>query len=69
MNSIIYNFEKIKKNINNNVNIIAVSKSFNFDHIKPLLIMDTFILEKTKFKKHYINGQILKKKKLVSIYI
>lgn len=37
MNSIIYNFEKIKKNINNNVNIVAVSKSFNFEYIKPLV--------------------------------
>ena len=38
MNSIIYNFKKIKKNINNNdINIIAVSKSFQYEHIKPLV--------------------------------
>ena len=37
MNFIISNFIKIKKNIDNNVNIIAVSKSFQYDHIKPLV--------------------------------
>jgi len=38
MNFIIDNFEKIKAIINNNkINIIAVSKSFQHDHIKPLI--------------------------------
>ena len=38
MSFIINNFEKIKTLINNNkVNIIAVSKSFQFEYIKPLL--------------------------------
>ena len=37
MNRIISNYIKIKKNIDNNVNIIAVSKSFQYDHIKPLV--------------------------------
>ena len=37
MISIVSNFEKIKKLINNNVNIIAVSKSFQYEHIKPLV--------------------------------
>ena len=38
MNSIINNFEKIKALINNNkINIIAVSKSFQYDYIKPLV--------------------------------
>ena len=38
MNSIINNFEKIKVLINNSkINIIAVSKSFQYDHIKPLV--------------------------------
>ena len=38
MISVINNFEKIKKNINNNdINIIAVSKSFQYEHIKPLV--------------------------------
>ena len=37
MSSIIYNFEKIKKNLSDNINIIAVSKSFKFDQIKPLI--------------------------------
>ena len=38
MNSVINNFEKVKELINNNdVNIIAVSKSFQYEHIKPLV--------------------------------
>ena len=38
MNSIITNFEKIKSLINNSkTNIIAVSKSFQYDHIRPLV--------------------------------
>ena len=38
MNSIITNFEKIKALINNTkINIIAVSKSFNYNYIKPLV--------------------------------
>ena len=38
MVSVINNFAKIKKLINNNdVNIIAVSKSFQYEHIKPLV--------------------------------
>ena len=38
MSSIINNFEKIKALINNSkVNLIAVSKSFQYDHIRPLV--------------------------------
>ena len=38
MSSIINNFENIKALINNSkVNIIAVSKSFQYDHIRPLV--------------------------------
>ena len=38
MVTVINNFEKIKKLINNNaINIIAVSKSFQYEHIKPLV--------------------------------
>ena len=38
MNFIITNFEKIKSLINNSkTNIIAVSKSFQYDHIRPLV--------------------------------
>ena len=38
MDLVINNYEKIKSNINNsNINIIAVSKSFEFNHIKPLV--------------------------------
>ena len=37
MSIIVDRFNKIKSNINNNVNIIAVSKTFTYDHIKPLV--------------------------------
>ena len=38
MNSIVKRFENIKSLINNsNVKIIAVSKTFTYDHIKPLV--------------------------------
>jgi Predicted enzyme with a TIM-barrel fold len=43
MNTIIDRFNKIKSNINNsnntnkNVNIVAVSKSFSHDYIRPLI--------------------------------
>ena len=37
MNYVVSNFEKVKKIIGNNVNIIAVSKTFKYDHIKPLI--------------------------------
>ena len=38
MNSIVQRFENIKSLINNsNVKIIAVSKTFTYDHIKPLV--------------------------------
>ncbi|MDC0472742.1 YggS family pyridoxal phosphate-dependent enzyme [Pelagibacteraceae bacterium] len=38
MSIIVDRFKKIKSNINrDNVNIIAVSKTFSFDHIKPLV--------------------------------
>ena len=37
MSIIVDRFNKIKSNINSNVNIIAVSKTFTYDHIKPLV--------------------------------
>ena len=38
MNDIVKNFQNIKSSINNsNVNIIAVTKTFTFDRIKPLV--------------------------------
>ena len=40
MNLVIRNFKKVKNNINNDsINIIAVSKSFSYDHVKPLVEM------------------------------
>ena len=38
MNNVVKNFQNIRSSINNsNVNIIAVSKTFSFDKIKPLI--------------------------------
>ena len=38
MNNVVKNFQNIKSSINNsNVNIIAVSKTFTLDKIKPLI--------------------------------
>ena len=37
INSVISNFKNINKIVGNNINIIAVSKSFQFNHIKPLV--------------------------------
>jgi pyridoxal phosphate enzyme (YggS family) len=38
MGPVIINYEKIKNLVNNtNINIIAVSKSFTYDHIEPLV--------------------------------
>ena len=66
MNTIVDRFEKIKLNIasaksNKPVNIIAVSKTFTLEHIKPLINHGQTTLVKIKFKKHWQNGQIKKK--------
>ena len=37
MISVISNYQQVKKNIRDNINIIAVSKSFQYEHIKPLV--------------------------------
>jgi PLP dependent protein len=63
MNSIIYNFKKIKKNINNNVNIIAVSKSFNFEHIKPLVDYGHIHFGENKVQEALNKWSDIKKKK------
>ena len=63
MNSIIYNFEKIKKIINNSVNIIAVSKSFNFEHIKPLVDYGHNHFGENKVQEAFHKWSEIKKKK------
>ena len=37
MISVVSNYQQVKKNIRDNINIIAVSKSFQYEHIKPLV--------------------------------
>ena len=57
MSTIIERYDKIKLNISNiNIpkqpNIIAVSKTFPMEHIRPLIDHGHIHLEKIKFKKH-----------------
>jgi len=63
MNSIIYNFEKIKKIINNSVNIVAVSKSFNFEQIKPLVDYGHNHFGENKVQEAFHKWSEIKKKK------
>ena len=37
MISVVSNYQQVKKNVRDNINIIAVSKSFQYEHIKPLV--------------------------------
>ena len=37
MISVVSNYQQVKKTIRDNINIIAVSKSFPYEHIKPLV--------------------------------
>ena len=37
MISLVSNYQQVKKNVRDNINIIAVSKSFQYEHIKPLV--------------------------------
>ena len=37
MISVVSNYQQVKKTIRDNINIIAVSKSFQYEHIKPLV--------------------------------
>ena len=40
-----------------NPKIVAVSKTFSIDHIRPLIEFDIEYLVKIKFRKHKKNGQ------------
>ena len=67
MKNIIESFNKINSNIKklqpkNPVNVVAVSKLFSFEYIKPLIDMGIIILVKIKYRKLIINGVISKKK-------
>ena len=37
MISVVSNYQQVKKNVRDNINIIAISKSFPYEHIKPLV--------------------------------
>jgi len=65
MNSVIYNFEKIKKSINDSINIIAVSKSFKYDHIKPLVDYGHLHFGENKVQEAVNKWTVIKKNKPV----
>jgi len=63
MNSVIYNFEKIKKSINDSTNIIAVSKSFKYDHIKPVVDYGHLHFGENKVQEAVNKWTVIKKNK------
>lgn len=63
MNLVIRNFENIKNDISNdNINIIAVSKSFSYDHIKPLVEIGHNHFGENKVQEAYIKWPKIKDK-------
>ena len=71
MNSIISNFENIKSIVNNsNVNIIAVSKTFSLDHIKPLIDHGHTHFGENKIQEASVKwGQIKKENKQLKLHM
>ena len=62
MDTIIERYNKIKSNIlkmepKKEVNIVAVSKTFTIEHIKPLINYGHLHLERIKFKRLLQNGR------------
>ena len=67
MNNILERFNKIKSNINDlnfdqTVNIIAVSKTFSLDHIRPLIDYGHTHFGENKVQEAKKHGLKLKKK-------
>ena len=70
MNTIVERYNKIQLNIAalkpvKPVNIIAVSKTFSYDHIKPLVDYAQIHLEKKKNFRKFCFQPILLKKRLI----
>jgi pyridoxal phosphate enzyme (YggS family) len=64
MNSIVQRLEKIKSQINNNdIKIIAVSKTFAYDHIKPLVDYGHNHFGENKVQEAHSKWHDIKKKK------
>jgi len=62
MNSIVQNFENIKSLIkNSNVKIIAVSKTFTYDHIKPLVDLGHIHFGENKVQEAQVKWTNIKK--------
>ena len=64
MNSIVQSFENIKSLINNsNVKIIAVSKTFTYEHIKPLVQHNHVHFGENKVQEAQTKWKDIKKRK------
>ena len=64
MSTIVDNFKEIKSKINNeNVNIIAVSKTFNYEHIKPLVDLGHIHFGENKVQEAETKWASIKKEK------
>lgn len=61
MTPVIYNLEKIKKTISGNVNIVAVSKSFKYDQIRPLVDYGHTHFGENKVQEAYDKWFLIKK--------
>ena len=62
MSTIVERYKKINSNIlsmksDQNVNVIAVSKTFSLEHVKPLIDYGHIHLEKIKCRKLLQSGQ------------
>ena len=65
MNSIVQNYENIKSLINNsNVKIVAVSKTFTYEHIKPLVDYGHVHFGENKVQEAQSKWEDIKKEKL-----
>ena len=65
MNSIVQNYENIKSLINNsNVKIVAVSKTFTYEHIKPLVDYGHIHFGENKVQEAQSKWKDIKKEKL-----
>lgn len=63
MNSIVQNFEKIRSLVNDNIKIIAVSKTFSYEYIKPLIDYGHLHFGENKVQEAQIKWADIKKNK------
>ena len=70
MSIIVERFNKIKANINNNsVNIIAVSKTFSLEHIKPLIDMGHLHFGENKIQEAHVKWASIKDLSKINLHM